>query len=540
MEVLILGDLVVRDDRGEQIIFPRRQRRVRSLIATLALIDRPVSVRDLASLLWEHDDRDLGSAPSSLVYKVRKEILPPGRIVTETDEYDRQAYRLIRRPGDAFDIDRFASAMTLADRARRSGDLQRAADLYGEAVGLWRGGPADPPLPDLPDTLAVRHYTDPLLTRLRHAVEAHFEVKLELGRPGQEIAEQIRSRLRYDETNEHLHGLLMTALYRAGRATDALRAFKHAAEILDAELETSPGPALQRLRERIIEHHPTLDWNPSQVGSPPARIESGKIPTVRGTMDYLLGGKDNSSLDREFVTHVVESTGTTAHELPEEIRNWLVRVVRFLAKQGIAQFLDLGSGMPIPDGRNLHTVAEQITPDTRVLYVDNEPITAAHSNALMADGDRVIFLESDLSDVPAVLHRARAHFNLAQPVGLIFCNSLQYLGEADADLSTGPVAKIVQQYIDALAPGGYLAINTITGDDLDPQLRPFVDAADPAPDVPQELRMPQFLRSAEQIERFFCGLPLLEPGLTDVGKWRPTRPFVTRGMRIIGGVAAIG
>ncbi|GAA2638946.1 SAM-dependent methyltransferase [Actinomadura fulvescens] len=525
----MLGNLMVIDDHGARI--EPQAKRLRNLICILAWEDWSVPSRQLKGLLWEPDGRDYTSALTTLVYKVRK-VLPPDRLVNEHEPHRDQRYRLVRRPGDSVDTERFASLSTLGDRARGERDYSRAADLYQEALALWRGDPEDPPLPDLPETLAMQGLCEPLLARRRLITEQHIETLLTLGRHSPVLAQQIRVHLRYDPANEHLHGLLMHCLYRDGRKGEALLAFNEAAASLDELLDAPPGPALQRLRDRIVVDDPELQWKGAQPSPPAAPLETGAEATIRGVTDYMMGGKDNYAADRDFIDQIVKETGTDSVLLPGENRDCVMRMVRFLAKRGVSQFLDIGSGLPDPFHRHVHEVARQITSETKVLYVDKDPLVGLHTTAVMADGDQVIFRQADLQDVDKILHEASAHFDLSQPVALMFMNTLQYVGDADDDLGTGPLVKTMQRYLDALPAGSYLAITHITDAGLDPRLVKYIDSR--LPNAP----LAQNLRSPAQIERLFCGLPLLEPGLTDVANWRPDQPFIKRQLRIIGGIAA--
>ncbi|MUN41015.1 hypothetical protein GNZ18_31070 [Actinomadura sp. NEAU-AAG5] len=536
----VLGELTVTDAEGRPLGFGEgrvRKRGVRHLLSVLALRDWALSAEQLRSLLWDDDPPESTSAPRTLVYRARR-LLPRGEesLATEVDHAGVQRYRLVRGPGDEFDVEEFGNAATLADKERRRGNLERAASLYEEALALWRNRPGEAPLPDFPPTAAMDAYLAPLLTRRVQVTEALVETRLDLGRHGPGLAEQISGFLAFDPLNERLHALRMLDLHRTGRRAEALLAFRHAAESFERLLETSPGARLERMRDRIRADDPALLWRPRQR-SPQCEDERPPDlrarPTARGVVDVTLGGKDNYAADRAFIARIIKETGTDTWKLSGEKRDCVVRMIRYIGGRGVRQFLDLGTGMPDPEGRDVHRIARQVAPDARLLLVDNDPNVGAYANALMADGEGIVFRELDLRDVDAVLREARSHLDFGEPVGLLCVNTLQHLGDTGEDLGTGALVEALGRYSGALPPGSLMAVTHISDDGLDPRLRPYLDARDPGS------VFSLYLRSPAQIERLFCGLPLVEPGLVDVGRWRPDQPWTERKMRIIGGVAEV-
>ncbi|WP_344587395.1 AfsR/SARP family transcriptional regulator [Actinomadura vinacea] len=256
--------MIITDDQGERIDLKegsRRQRRLRNLICVLALHGGPLSPHRLKTLLWDPDERDYTSALTTLVYKARA-VLPQNRLVTEAVPSGGQHYHLLRLPGDEIDVDRFHDAVDFGLQARKAGQPQRAIESFQDALALWRAQPGDPLLPDFPDALAMRQHRESLLARRRAVTEQLGEVHLELGRHGPELAEQIRTWLMFDPDNEYLYQLLMVNWYRAGRKGQAMQAFQEASHVLDELIKTGPGPALNRIRDRIRNDDPTLAWQP--------------------------------------------------------------------------------------------------------------------------------------------------------------------------------------------------------------------------------------------------------------------------------------
>ncbi|POM25489.1 Transcriptional regulatory protein EmbR [Actinomadura rubteroloni] len=530
MRVSVLGELRLTDDAGRTLDLGegrRRRRNLRALICVLALEDRPVPSSRLKALLWDDPDRDHTSVLTNLVAQARR-VLPPGRLVTETGTAGARLYRLARRAVDADDFVRDAER---GDAARDRGRLATAAVHYRRAMAPWQGVSPDRTLHDLPDTEGARARVDPLRALRVRVAESLVAVQLDLGRQSPELVEEIGGHLAFDPANENLHRDRLVALYRLGRRTDALRAYRDAAAAIEAELGVPPGPALRRVHEQIAAG--TLPPHAGEPDEPRARpvLRAGGL-SYRGVTDYTLGGKDNTEAERAFVDKIIADTGTDATLITKDNRDCVLRMVRTLAGRGVRQFLDLGSGLPEQISPSVHQTARTAADEPpRVVYIDNDPVVAITSRA-MYSGAGVAFHELDLMDVEAVLDAASRCLDFAEPIGLIAANSLQYVGDVDDDLGTGQVTELVTAYVDALVPGSYLAVTHITGDGIDPRLRRYIDSTEPG------AALPQHLRTTGQIERLLVGLPLLPPGLTDVGAWRPERPFVRRDLRIIGGIGA--
>jgi hypothetical protein len=225
--------------------------------------------------------------------------------------------------------------------------------------------------------------------------------------------------------------------------------------------------------------------------------------------DYLLGGKDNFAADRE-AAHKGLQANPDSRIPPRENRLFLRRAVRFLAEQGIDQFLDIGTGIPSPP--NVHHVAQGVNARSRIVYVDNDPIVLAHARALLTshpDG-RTDYLDADLRDVDAIVGAASASgtLDLNRPVGLLLIAILHFVGDED-----DPWA-IVEQLLAALPAGSYLALSHLTGDFR-------LEAWEQVAEVYRRQGVTMKVRSRPQIERLFTGLDLVDPGLQVVPAWRP-------------------
>jgi hypothetical protein len=250
------------------------------------------------------------------------------------------------------------------------------------------------------------------------------------------------------------------------------------------------------------------DWTTTiNTGAPnPARI-----------YDYLLGGKDNFPADREVADQVL-AIAPVARDVVEDNRAFLRRVVRFLAGEaGVHQFIDLGSGLPTQG--NVHEVAQEVAPDARVVYVDNDAMVVSHSRALLA-GDNTIAIQADLREPEAILGHpeVRELLDLDRPVALLLLAILHFLPD-DQD-----PPGILARFRDGLAAGSYLAISHGT---RDIPVRPDMSAEEMAEMGTRVERLYQLTtaslvtRTRAEVERFFDGFDLLEPGLVEIQLWRP-------------------
>jgi hypothetical protein len=240
-------------------------------------------------------------------------------------------------------------------------------------------------------------------------------------------------------------------------------------------------------------------------------IDTSKAHPAR-MYDYLLGGKDNFAADREAIGALLKAV-PNARTGARENRAFLGRAVRYLvAEAGVRQFLDIGSGLPTAN--NVHEAAQAIAPETRVAYVDNDPIVMAHARALLTshpDG-RTAYIHADLHDPDAILnHRSvRGTLDFGQPIALVLMAVLHFFPAADNP------AGIVATLLAALPPGSYLVASHVTADYNDP-----TSAADGVQAV-QRAGVPILTRTADEFaDLALAGLELVPPGLVPVSEWRP-------------------
>ncbi len=233
------------------------------------------------------------------------------------------------------------------------------------------------------------------------------------------------------------------------------------------------------------------------------------VPSVARIYDYLLGGKDNFASDRAAAEKISELT-PNVREGVRSNRRFLSRAVRFMAETGIRQFLDIGAGLPTQE--NVHQVALRVAPESRIVYIDNDPIVLTHGRALLADNRQTIVLDGDLRQPEAVLDdpRVSAHIDFDRPVGLLLLAVLHFIPEDDV------AERIVKTLGDRLAPGSAMAISHLSFGDLEEdkiragrELYTRTSAGSATP------------RSRAQIQRFFDDFELVEPGLVSTDDWRP-------------------
>lgn len=236
------------------------------------------------------------------------------------------------------------------------------------------------------------------------------------------------------------------------------------------------------------------------------------VPSVARMYDYMLGGKDNFAIDRERVQQAIEADPVVP-QLARANRAFLQRAVRFLAGEcGIAQFIDIGTGLPTQ--QNVHQVAQAINPDACVVYVDNDPVVSAHGRAILADNARTTVLQADLREPGAILSEPELLelIDFGQPVAVLAVTVLHFVPD-EAD----PVG-IMATVRHALAPGSYLALTHACGD-----IRPT--EASKVAEVYRHTATPGTPRSREQIQTFFGDFELVSPGLVWVPQWRPAPTF---------------
>ena len=247
----------------------------------------------------------------------------------------------------------------------------------------------------------------------------------------------------------------------------------------------------------------------SERHAPPG-IDSSRMHPAR-RYDYLLGGKDNFEVDRanaEMLARAFPSARVTALEN----RKFLRRAVSMLAGQaGVRQFLDIGAGLPTSP--NVHEVAQDIAPDSRVVYVDNDPMVLAHARALLTSSDEGVtaYVDADLREPDTILKNddLLSTIDRSRPVALMLVAIMHFITD-----DMNPYG-VVREYVDAMPPGSFLVMSNGTLDFMAP-----VDAANLRAAFKRSGE-PAAPRTKAEFARFFDGLDLLEPGIVSVADWRP-------------------
>ncbi len=238
-------------------------------------------------------------------------------------------------------------------------------------------------------------------------------------------------------------------------------------------------------------------------------------PNAARIYDWFLGGTANWAIDRQFGEKAVR-TFPMIKTVARVGRDFLGRGVRYLARNGIDQFLDLGSGVPTVG--NVHEVASSVNPNARCLYVDVEPVAVAHSQILLERegvAGRHAVLHGDLRDPADIWKRAldTGVLDPNRPVGLIMVGVLYFLGPDE------PVAQTIQRYLSLLPSGSYFLSSHLTSDGL----AAMADAESRESIMEQYNRSstPIHLRSRAEFTEFFTGLELVEPGIVWMPEWHP-------------------
>ncbi|PJE99568.1 hypothetical protein CUT44_03395 [Streptomyces carminius] len=238
------------------------------------------------------------------------------------------------------------------------------------------------------------------------------------------------------------------------------------------------------------------------------------VPSVSRIYDYYLGGSHNFEADREAARRAIEAFPGLP-KIMQANRAFMRRAVRFAVREGVTQFLDIGSG--IPTFGNVHEIARAADPAARVVYVDNDPVAVAHSRAVLTgDEDRTGVVAADFRDPKDILGSDEVGrlLDLERPVALLLVALLHFL--QDGDDPWGRVAELR----DELAPGSLLIL-THASVEGSPRRS---EQGDRVEGVYRTIGSPLIMRSRSEVERFFDGFEMVEPGLVSMPDWRPEGP----------------
>jgi len=244
------------------------------------------------------------------------------------------------------------------------------------------------------------------------------------------------------------------------------------------------------------------------VYDPPAAIDTSTPHSAR-VWNYWLGGKDWYPVDKETGDRVAQLYPDIVL-LARAAREFLKNAVRHLTvEEGIRQFLDIGTGLPT--AMNTHEAAQAVARESRVVYVDNDPLVLAHARALLTGSRQgaTDYIHADLHDPAAIIGAARSTLDLSQPVAITLIAIMHHVEDY------GQARSIVSSLMEAVPPGSYLALshstNVVNGPVSDEAVAKYNQFGRPR----------VILRSLEEIAGFFDGLDMLEPGLVSTTRWRP-------------------
>ena len=244
-------------------------------------------------------------------------------------------------------------------------------------------------------------------------------------------------------------------------------------------------------------------------------------PSPARIYDYMLGGHSYFDVDEAAAKRIIRAV-PEIRDTAWANRGYHQRTATWIARQGVRQFIDIGSGLPTVG--NTHEVVKNVHPDARVVYVDNDPMVLVHARALLASTPpgAAIYLDADLRDPGKILAGAAGLLDFGQPVAVLLIGILQLI--PDTDDPYGIVARLME----AVAPGSWLAVFH-PASDIHPE-----QIADATRRLNARSAGTTTLRTRAEIARFFDGLELLEPGLVQVHRWQPGSAAPDGGQQIAG------
>ena len=259
-----------------------------------------------------------------------------------------------------------------------------------------------------------------------------------------------------------------------------------------------------------------------------AALITTTVPNAARVADYLYGGQNNFEADRR-AARALAATAPAIVDIAPAVRGFQQRVLRYLvASAGVTQFLDIGTSLPLVG--NTHEVTQSLVPESRIAYVDNDPMVLSHARALMksAPGGAVGYVDAEVRDPAAILAGAQETLDLARPVAILLLFTLAFVWDATE------AAAVVAALMAAVPSGSHLAIYHLASD-LDPAMEEAARQWNKL--MPAQ---PITLRSRQEVGALVGGgLAPVAPGLVPVTEWRPTPadPIFERPVPVYGVVA---
>jgi len=233
------------------------------------------------------------------------------------------------------------------------------------------------------------------------------------------------------------------------------------------------------------------------------------VASIARIYDYWLGGKDNFKVDREAAEEMIQVfPGIVAGVRMN--RAFLGRAIHYLAAEaGIRQFLDIGTGLP--SSNNTHEVAQRAAPDSRIVYVDNDPIVLSHAKALLTSTPEgaCAYIDADIRNAGQILKEAAGTLDFSRPVAVCLIMILQFIPDENDPW------QITRTLMDAVPSGSYLVV-AHPANDVDVVVAPALRQLSTRMGGTRALP-----RSHPEVMRFFEGLEMVEPGLVQLHRWRP-------------------
>jgi len=254
--------------------------------------------------------------------------------------------------------------------------------------------------------------------------------------------------------------------------------------------------------EDVTEHR----QDPSGDTKPPGLTFDASVAHPARIYNYWLGGKDNFAADRQAAQEVLDVMPVIA-QVARSNRIFLSTAVHYLVAQaGIRQFLDIGTGLPTEN--NTHEVAQNVAPESRIVYVDNDPIVLSHARALLTSDSRgrCTYIDADAREVDKILTEAAQTLDFSQPVAVMMLGLLHFIPDADDPYG------LVRRYLGAVTSGSYLAISHGSSD-----LKTDTQTAGQRYNSHSATAIT--FRSRQEVAKFFSGLDLVPPGVSPLGQW---------------------
>ena len=244
----------------------------------------------------------------------------------------------------------------------------------------------------------------------------------------------------------------------------------------------------------------------NDIPATPQGVDASAPHSAR-VWNYWLGGKDNYPVDRVLGDQILATYPKFATDARAG-RAFLVRAITHLAGQEkVRGFLDVGTGLPTH--HNTHEIAQAIAPESRVVYVDNDPMVLAHARALLnssAEG-ATDYVDADLREPEKVLARAGEVIDLDRPIGLSIIGTLGHIPDLEQALG------VMRTYLDALPSGSFLVFGDLMSEEA--------STAEAVDQWNESATLPYRSHSLAEITSFFDGLEILAPGVGPVTEWRP-------------------